>query len=40
MKLLNREEFIKLPARTIYKKNSGSRELEIKGDWISDDGRD
>lgn len=39
MKLLKLEEFVKLPAGTIYKKNSGI-ELEIKGDWVSDDGRD
>ena len=39
MKLLNREQFVDLPAGTIYKKSSGS-ELEIKGDWVSEDGRD
>jgi hypothetical protein len=39
MKLVNLQEFVKLPAGTIYKKTSGS-ELEIKGDWVSDDGRD
>ena len=39
MKLLNLNQFITLPAGTIYKKNSGN-ELEIKGDWVSDDGRD
>ena len=39
MRLLDRESFIKLPAGTIYKKSS-SNELEIKGNWISDDGRD
>lgn len=39
MKLVNLQTFIELPAGTIYKKTSGS-ELEIKGDWVSDDGRD
>lgn len=39
MKLLNREEFLKLPAGTIYKKRS-ARELEIKGEWVSDSGSD
>ena len=39
MKLLNLSEFITLPSGTIYKKHSGS-ELEIKGDWVSEDGRD
>ena len=39
MKLLNREEFIKLPAGTIYKKRSECQ-LEIKGEWVSDDGND
>jgi hypothetical protein len=39
MRLLNLKDFIQLPAGTIYKKNSGN-ELEIKGDWVSDDGRD
>ena len=34
------EEFIKLPAGTIYKKNSGGGLLEIKGGWVSDDGND
>jgi hypothetical protein len=39
MKLVNLNEFIRLPAGTLYKKQSGV-ELEIKGDWVSDDGRD
>lgn len=39
MKLLNLEEFIQLPSGTIYKRHSGN-ELEIKGDWVSDDGKD
>lgn len=39
MKLLNLEDFIKLPAGTIYKRSSSSV-LEIKGDWVSEDGRD
>jgi len=40
MKLMKLEEFIKLPAGTIYKKNSGGGLLEIKGGWVSDDGND
>ena len=39
MKLVNLEKFVQLPAGTIYKKTSGL-ELEIKGDWVSEDGRD
>lgn len=39
MKLVNLSDFIKLPPGTIYKKTSNS-ELEIKGDWVSEDGRD
>ena len=39
MRLYNLENFIKLPAGTIYKKNS-ELELLIKGDWVSDDRRD
>lgn len=39
MKLINLAEFIQLPSGTIYKKHSGNA-LEIKGDWVSDDGRD
>lgn len=36
MKLFDLQEFIKLPAGTIYRKNYGT-EIEIKGEWISDD---
>ncbi len=39
MKLYNLENFVKLPAGTIYKKSTET-ELQIKGDWVSDDGRD
>lgn len=39
MKMLKLTEFIHMPPGTIYKKNS-SEEILIKGDWVSEDGRD
>lgn len=39
MKLYTREEFVKLPAGILYTRNDG-HSIEIKGDWVSDDGSD
>lgn len=39
MKLMKLEEFIKLPPGTIYCKADGNY-IEIKGEWVSDNGRD
>jgi hypothetical protein len=39
MKLVKHDEFIKLPAGTLYVKADGV-DIEIKGEWTSDNGRD
>ena len=39
MKLFNLQDFVKLPPGTLYTRNDG-HEIQIKGDWVSDDGQD
>ena len=40
MKLMKLEEFVKLPAGTLYRKDKDGPMIQIKGDWVSDSGTD